>query len=378
MRIGLLTDIYKPSANGVVHHVAMLKRCLEARGESVWLFVPSSGDYADDEPNVIRIPGIPVADTGYHVSLVLNQRTHKLLRQMHVLHVHQPFISGSYGLSIAKRYNIPLVFTNHSRIDLYMRQYLKMLPSAVSEVALQTYFHSFSQGCSALVAPSEGVAEVMRQWRAQGKVVVIPNGIEVERFAGPVQPVSRAELDLPREAVVALYVGRLSPEKSVDRLLRLFRYVVEENPSLYLVLVGGGPERDALEALAHSLGLSPRVRFIGGVDYARIPNYMAAGDFFVSASLSEVHPLTFIEAGAAGLPALGFRSPGVADIIADGETGLIADDNDLSFGLRFVRLAQDADLRARLGCQAQAAARRLSVENNARRLLELYQELCRR
>lgn len=375
MRIALLTDIYKPSTNGVVHHVALLKQCLEAWGEIVWLFVPSSKDYEDDEPNVIRIPGIPLADTGYHISLTLPKRAREILRKMDVLHVHHPFVSGSFGLYVANRYKIPLVFTNHTRYDLYVKQYLKLLPDTVSDTALQTYFHSFSQGCDALIAPSEGMAEVMHTWNTQGRIAVIPNGVQTEHFANPTRRVTRAELGLPEDAVIALYLGRMSGEKSIDRLLHLFRYVADEHPTVYLVLVGDGPDLDDLRRLAHELGISERVRFTGGVPYASVPEYMSAGDFFVSTSLSEVHPLTFIEAAAANLPGLGIRSPGVADIIIDGKTGLLAENNDLSIGLRFLRLAQDAELRHRLGQQAGEHARTLSVENNARRLLELYREL---
>ena len=375
MRIALLTDIYKPSANGIVHHVALLKQCLEAWGETVWLFVPSGKEYHDEEPNVIRIPGIPLADTGYHLSLSLNKRARTLLGQMDVLHVHHPFVSGSFGLYAANRYNIPLVFTNHTRYDLYVKQYLKLLPDAISDTALQTYFSSFSQRCDALVAPSEGMAEVMQSWGTQGKIVVIPNGINTERFAQPERQITRAELGLPDNAVIAMYVGRMSGEKNIPRLLHLFRYVADEYEPVYLVLVGNGPELEELQQLANELGIDKRVRFTRGVPYAEVPNYMASGDFFVSASLSEVHPLTFIEAAAANLPALGIRSPGVADIIRDGETGLLAENNDLSFGLRFLRLAQDAGLRERLGRQAGEQARKLSAENNARRLLELYREV---
>jgi glycosyltransferase involved in cell wall biosynthesis len=353
----------------------MLKQCLEGWGETVWLFVPSGKEYEDDEPNVIRIPGIPLADTGYHISLTLPRRAHELLRKMDILHVHHPFVSGSFGLYIANRYKIPLVFTNHTRYDLYVKQYLKLLPETVSDTALQTYFHSFSQGCDALVAPSEGMAKVMRTWKTEGKIVVIPNGVQTEHFACPARRVTHAELGLPENAVVALYLGRMSGEKNLDRLLQLFRYVADEHASVYLVLVGDGPDLDDLRHLAHELGISERVRFTGGVPYASVPEYMGVGDFFVSASLSEVHPLTFIEAAAANLPALGIRSPGISDIIMDGETGLLAENNDLSFGLRFLHLAQDAELRHRLGKQAGDHARTLTVENNARRLLELYREL---
>jgi 1,2-diacylglycerol 3-alpha-glucosyltransferase len=187
--------------------------------------------------------------------------------------------------------------------------------------------------------------------------------------------ITKTQIGLPAEAVVAVYVGRMSSEKSIDRLLQLFHYVAQEEPSVYLLLVGGGPELMELRGLVANLGLAGRVRFTGGVPYKYIPAYLHASDFFVSASLSEVHPLTFIEAAAAGLPGLGFRSTGIQDIIVDEQTGLIAEDNDLSFGLRFLRLAQDPELRARLGCSAAEYARKLSVENNARRLLELYREL---
>ncbi|MCC6456747.1 MAG: glycosyltransferase [Caldilineaceae bacterium] len=375
MRIALLTDIYKPSTNGIVHHVALLKQCLEAWGETVWLFVPSSDGFEDEEANVIRIPGIPLADSGYHLSLTLPRRARELLRKMNVLHVHHPFVSGSFGLYAANRYQIPMVFTNHTRYDLYVKHYLKLLPDTISDAALQTYFHSFSQGCDALVAPSEGMAEMMQSWGTGSKIVVIPNGVQTERFTSPPRRVTRAELGLPDHAVIALYVGRMSAEKNIDRLLRLFRYVADEHETVYLVLVGDGPDLDDLRRLVHELGISARVRFTGGVSYATMPEYMGAGDFFVSASQSEVHPLTFIEAAAAHLPALGIRSPGVADIIKDGETGLLAENNDLSFGLRFLHLAQDAELRHRLGQQAGDYARTLSVENNARRLLELYRDL---
>ena len=375
MRIALLTDIYKPSTNGVVHHVALLKQCLEAWGETVWLFVPSSKEYDDDEPNVIRIPGIPLADTGYHISLSLPRRARDVLRKMNILHVHHPFVSGSFGLYASNRYKIPLVFTNHTRYDLYVKQYLKLLPETVSDNALQAYFHSFSQGCDALIAPSEGMAEVMQTWNTQGKIVVIPNGVKTDHFASPPRRITHAELGLPENAVVALYVGRMSGEKSLDRLLRLFRHVADEHSTVYLVLVGDGPDLEDLRHLAKELGVMDRVRFTGGVPYASMPEYMGVGDFFVSASQSEVHPLTFIEAGAANLPALGIRSPGVSDIVIDGVTGLLAENNDLSFGLRFLHLANDAELRHRLGRQAGDHARTLSVENNARRLLELYREL---
>ena len=199
MRVALFTDVYRPVANGVVNHVALLKSYLETWGEQVWLFVPSGSDYTINEPNVMRIPGIPIADTGYHLSVALDHRSRELLQQMDIVHVHHPFISGSIGLFASTRYGIPLVFTSHTRYDLYVKQYLPLLPSALSETALQAYFQMFSQRCAALIAPSNSIATVMKGWGVQGRIEVIPNGIELDHFHNPKQTISRAQLGIPEK-----------------------------------------------------------------------------------------------------------------------------------------------------------------------------------
>jgi glycosyltransferase involved in cell wall biosynthesis len=374
MRIALLSDVYKPVVNGVVHHVALLKQYLEGWGEQVWLFVPGHPEEGD-EPNIVRIPGIPLADTGYHLSVTLDQRSRELLQKMDILHVHHPFLSGSFGLFAASRYRLPLVFTNHTRYDLYVKQYLPLLPAALSATALQSYFHRFSQRCAALIAPSRGVAEVMQSWGVDGRVEVIPNGVELERFRRPQGVVKRQTLGLPDEAVIAVYVGRMSGEKNLEQLISFYRHISEEETRSHLLLVGGGPDIESYRSLVQSLDLAERVTITGPVEYDQLPDYLALSDFFVTASVSEVHPLTLIEASAAGLPALGIRSPGVADAVVDGVTGLLAADNMLSFGLRFLHLVQDAAYRRSLGEAAQAASLDYSAERCARRVLHLYREL---
>lgn len=376
MRIVLFSDVYKPVVNGVVNHVALLKSYFEQWGEQVWLFVPGQPDVAEGEANVIRLPGIPIADTGYHLSVTLDQRARNILKQADVIHVHHPFLSGSFGLNAARKYEIPLVFTNHTRYDLYVQQYLPLIPEALSDTALQAFFRVFSQRCSAFIAPSQGIADVMREeWGVQGQVAVIPNGVELEDFHSAVSAKSRQVLGIRDDALVGIYVGRMSGEKDVDRLLRIFAVLADEEPRLHLLLIGGGPELAEYRALAEELGVDDSATFLGPLPYKEIPGYLKLADFFVSASVSEVHPLTFIEAAATGLPAVGIDSPGVADMIVDGKTGFVAEDSDLSFGLRVLRLAKDADLRQRMGQAAQEHSHDYAAHINAREVLNLYQSL---
>ena len=376
MRIALLSDVYKPVVNGVVHHVDLLKQYLEGWGEQVWLFVPGHPEEGD-APNIVRIPGIPLADTGYHLSVTLDQRSRELIQKMDILHAHHPFLSGSFGLFAASRYRLPLVFTNHTRYDLYVKQYLPLLPAALSATALQSYFHRFSQRCAALIAPSRGVADVMHHWGVDGRVEVIPNGVELEQFRTPQRLVTRQTLELPAAAVVAIYVGRMSGEKNLEQLITFYRQISDEERRSHLLLVGGGSDIESYRALVQGLGLAERVTITGPVEYTQLPDYLALSDFFVTASVSEVHPLTLIEAAAAGLPTLGIRSPGVGDVVVDGVTGLLAAENLLSFGLRFLRLVQDDDYRRSLGEAARATSTEYSAERCARRVLHLYRELVR-
>lgn len=372
MKIAILSDVYRPVINGVVNHVSLLKKYLEAWGEQVWLFVPGSKGKGLDEENVISIPGIPIADTGYHLSISLDQRSRRILRQVDVIHVHHPFISGSIGLTYARRHDIPLIFTNHTRYDLYVQQYLPLLPDALSDSALQTYFQLFSQRCSALIAPSPGIERMMRDWGVHSKVMMIPNGIELDRFTVPSGEITRETVGFEPDAVVAIYVGRMSGEKRVERLLRVFSDLFDENEQLRLLLVGGGPDLAEYRNMANQLRITEKVHFTGSVSYESIPDYLLLSDIFCSASVSEVHPLTFIEAAAAGLALVGVDSPGVSDVIEDGVSGFLARESDLSFGLRVLRLAEDKKCCKMMGQEAQRSSQQFSAHATARQVLQLY------
>ncbi|HMN31403.1 MAG TPA: glycosyltransferase, partial [Caldilineaceae bacterium] len=189
--------------------------------------------------------------------------------------------------------------------------------------------------------------------------------------------VTRQTLELPAAAVVAIYVGRMSGEKNLEQLITFYRQISDEERRSHLLLVGGGPDIESYRALVQGLGLAERVTITGPVEYTQLPDSPALSDFFVTASVSEVHPLTLIEAAAAGLPTLGIRSPGVGDVVVDGVTGLLAAENLLSFGLRFLRLVQDDDYRRSLGEAARATSTEYSAERCARRVLHLYRELVR-
>ena len=136
------------------------------------------------------------------------------------------------------------------------------------------------------------------------------------------RPLLRADFGFSADDILFIYVGRLGPEKNLDFLLRAFNGVAQAFDHVRLLILGDGPARADMEALASSLGLSACVRFEGMIPYDKLPAYLAMCDAFVTASVTEVHPLSVIEAMGAGLPVLGIESPGVGDTVEDGRDGL--------------------------------------------------------
>jgi glycosyltransferase involved in cell wall biosynthesis len=227
-----------------------------------------------------------------------------------------------------------------------------------------------------VIAPSTGLRKVLRDLGVKSPIEVIPNGIELEPFREATAVRLRDRLGLSGNEVLAVYVGRLGPEKNLAFLLRAFRGTAAACPWAHLVLLGEGPERDNLEDQARQAGLEGRIHFLGQIRYEDLPSYLRAADFFVTASVSEVHPLTITESMAAGLPAVGIASPGVEDMIVHERNGLLADNDLAAFTAMLTRMAGDPDLRQRLRSGAIETAGRYGIDMTVSHLLKQYENLC--
>lgn len=375
MRIGMMADVYKPHISGITNHIALTKRFLEAAGHDVFIFTFGEEDYYDDEPNVIRSPGLPLVDTGYYLNVRYNLPAQRLLRTMQVVHVHHPFLSGRLALRYCEPRNIPIVFTNHTRYDLYAHAYLPALPEGLSETFLRTYLPSFCASCDMVIAPSHGMRDVLRRFGVTTSVEVVPNGVDLFPMRAPVQAVDRADLGFSEDDVLLVFTGRLGPEKNLPFLLRAFAGTAKAYDHVGLMILGSGPEQENLEDRVQYMGIADRVRFTGMIPYPELPSYLAAADAFVTASVTEVHPLSVIEAMAIGLPVLGIQSPGVGDIVENGVSGLLSEEDVAVFTAKMVRMVTDCEMRKAMAVQARLLSESYAVERTTDILLDHYQRL---
>jgi len=376
MRIGMMTDAYKPHVSGITNVIALSKQFLEEAGHEVFVFTFGGDDYQDDEPNIIRTRGVPLIDTGYVVNLRYNSQAQEILQTMDIVHVHHPFASGRLAIRYSKGRGIPIVFTNHTRYDLYTQAYLPMVPEALGDAFLRAYMPSFCKSCQLVIAPSYGLKNVLISLGVETPITVIPNGVDIKPFRSLEHPIPREELGFAQEDVILTYMGRIGPEKNLPFLMRAFAGITKTYDHVGLLVIGDGAERENLEDRARVMGIENRVHFTGMVPYQDLPAYLAAADAFVTASISEVHPLSVIEALASGLPVVGIQSPGVGDTIQDGVTGYLAQEEDLAeFTAKLSRIITDGENREKMSQQAILAASEYAIENTTMILLEHYQEL---
>jgi 1,2-diacylglycerol 3-alpha-glucosyltransferase len=374
MRIGMMVDTYKPHISGITNYIASNKREMEQAGHEVYVFTFSDEDYEDDETNIIRSKGVPLVDTGYYVNIGYKRQAQKLLHSMDIVHVHHPFLSGTIALRMCRPRGIPIVFTNHTRYDLYAQAYLPFVPDVIGETMLHAYMPAFCRACDQVIAPSAGMRDILLRFGVDTPIRVVPNGVDIKPFLSCEEILDRQQFGIGQEDVVLIYVGRLGPEKNIPFLLRAFAGMSQAYERTRLLLVGDGPERDNLEDRATTMGIQDKVVFTGMVAYDKLPCYLRICDAFVTASVTEVHPLSVIEAMAAGLPVLGIKSPGVGDTVEEGVSGFLSTEDLAAFTAKMVRLVSGHDLRREMGQNAQKASEQYAIEKTVRTMLDLYAE----
>jgi len=223
------------------------------------------------------------------------------------------------------------------------------------------------------VCVSEGVRRfsVLEGGLDPSRLAVIPNGVDPAPF-DRAEAIPRASIGVPEGAVLALYVGRLDPQKGLSVLLEAAAIVAAARPDWHLALAGDGPSREALIARSASLpALEGRVHWLGRRD--DVPALLKAADLLVLPSLWEGMPNAVLEAMAAGLPVVATLVEGTEDLVLPGRTGwLVPPGRPEPLVDALFEAAAGPDRRRRFG---RAARARVEAEFTPERVVEAYERL---
>ena len=173
---------------------------------------------------------------------------------------------------------------------------------------------------------------------------------------------------------VILYAGRLAQEKRVLALLDALRPLLQANEHCKVLLAGAGPAATQLAAAARAWGLDRQVLLAGPFPWELMPQIYTLAQVFATASLSEIHPMTVIEALMCGLPIVARRDASFVDLVRSGYNGFLAD-SDAEIAPRVAALLQDAALRHDFAEHARALSAQFTVEAHVDRLEKLYRQV---
>lgn len=376
MNIAFFTNAYKPIISGVVNSIELLCKGFNYYGHKTYVFAPDFPKYKDTEENIYRFKSINLTNKiKFPIPIPFSNRIFNIFPKLNIdiIHTQHPFLLGEVGANLGKKYNIPIIFTFHTQYE----QYTHYIPfnQDLMKMLTKASVINYIKKCDLIISPTESIKDSILDYHVAKPVEVVPNSIEVEKFQNispDIKKDIKNKFGIKDDEKVLIYVGRMALEKNLAFMLKSYKIILKEKPATKLVIIGEGPELEALKAQAVQLGINKNVIFTGRIEYPEIPNYIAIADMFIVTSTTEVRPLAIIEAFACGLPVVSVDVPWARDIIKDGVEGILAPQDAAIYSEKIIELLYDEDKLKKMSGNAQRTADNYSLYNTTKKFIDIY------
>lgn len=377
MRIGIFSDTYLPDINGVVTSIVQLKDSLESMNHEVFIIANHNSLFEIKLiDNVLYLPGIYIKKINNKMSSPWQLRAIKLIKEMNldIIHVQTEFGVGLFARKCAHKLGIPLIYTYHTTWEDYTHYINPLQIKSIEKVArkmVRIFSKKLCDPAKAVIVPSQKTYNLLTSYGVDLPIHLIPTGLNLERFSQSHNSI-REQYNIPLNATLALFVGRISIEKNLEVLLEAFKQIQDEN--IYLLIVGAGP---SLEHIKHALNLYNlnKIQCVGSVLNDLIVPYYQSADCFVSASLTETQGLTFIEALASSNVLFGADRQVLSDLLVEGKNGYYFDDaKDLANKLvAFSKM--DDDSKRNMQTWAKESVKRYGKQQFGESIMHVYESV---
>lgn len=352
MIIGQFCETYPPALDGVGRVMLAYCQTLSRMGHRCFYIAPrDAANTVTPGAETLLYPGVGIPGEPYRVGVPSAGRAYR--RAAHslsfdVVHAHTPFFAGRAARRIARRQNIPLVATFHSKYydDFYRATHSRRL----SLLALK-YVISFYNTCDEVWAVNEKTADVLRGYGFGGPIVIMPNGTDPQQVSEAAYARALARWPIREGVPTLIFVGQMDLKKNPHLILRACALLRDRGEDFQLIMVGAGQDLSRLKELCRTLALEDRVIFTGFVGEREATlSLCRRADLMVFPSVYDNAPMVVREAAAMGTPALLVRGSCSAEGVTHGENGFLcqADPQSIAEGiLAALPTAAEAGLRAR-------------------------------
>jgi glycosyltransferase involved in cell wall biosynthesis len=424
MRIGLFTDTYRPSINGIVFVVESLKNHLEAQGHEVFIFCPArsirpshQAQLLDEDEHVIRFPSIKGAFyDDYDTSLFFPPYVLSKIKELDldVIHFFTPGQIGMMGVYAAFKTHTPLVAQHCTDLRQYVEHYRDglLLPGLLALISLLPFVVKVDgkdireimkmyrprrgrvqwnidiveravtliySKCDAVIALSRKSKVQLESWQVDDNyrydIILMPNGVDRLPIPTPTkQRAFRKKWHIDAHDEVFGFVGRLGAEKNLDMLIPTLEIVADTRPNARLLFVGDFEHKEALEMAASQSRYPDRITFTGALPRESLGVAYATMDIFTFPSLTDTQGWALHEAALSGLPVV-LIDREVSEVVSDGESGIYAENSPESMATAIIELLSDPKKRASYGKQSQKLARHFTEKRQVAKLAAVYEQV---
>lgn len=280
--------------------------------------------------------------TGKNLFPVLDQAFD--LNKYDLYHADAALPTGQAAMIAGKKYGKPFIVHGHG-LDVFLEESYAGSPN-VGKIVEQSK-HVFQKAAAVCGVSQKVLDRVAEKVNLSGHGHVVYNGVDTEKFF-PVSHESDGTVHL-------ISVGNLIPLKGHDLTLRALKSLLDRGCQADLKIVGGGALDHELRTLAVNLGIRDLVEFTGYIPYDEVRKLMQASDVFVLPSWYEALGCVYLEAMACGLPVIGCYGNGIDEVIEDGVTGCLIDNQNPEQLVKKLELLMDGKTRAEMGIQARKA-----------------------
>jgi len=373
LRIALFSGNYNYVRDGANQALNRLVGYLLRQGASVRVYSPVVEKPAFPATGeLVGVPALPFPGRAeYRAPLLIPP---SIKRDIHrfkpsLFHVASPEILGHRAVTFARKNNLPVVASVHTRFETYPRYYGLAFLEPVLEAALRRFYRR----CDAIVAPSESMAQLLREQRMSYDVGIWTRGVDREVFNSGRRDLDwRRGLGIGDDEPAIGFVGRLVMEKGLDVFSDTIDQLAKRGVKHRVLIVGDGPAREWFERRL------PDAVFAGFQQGTDLGRAVASMDMLYNPSVTETFGNVTLEAMAAGLPVVAAIATGSQSLVTDGVTGrLIRPGAIESFADALQQYCEDSDTRRAAGAAGERVSLRFGWDHVNQMLVDTYLRIVR-
>ena len=353
LRIALFSGNYNMTVDGANKALNRLVEYLQRQGATVRVYSPTTDEPAfEPQGTLVSLPSIAIPTRGeYRLALGLSDAVRRDLQAFapHVLHIASPDFAARAAVRWARGRGIPVLASVHTRFETYPRYYhLGFL-----EGALEEWIRGLYRRCDALVTPSAGMVEVLREQGMNDDISLWERGVDRELFnSGRRDLAWRRGHGIADHDVAIGFLGRLVMEKGLDAFVDTIAELRRRGVPHKVLVIGDGPARACFEEQL------PGAAFVGFQQGADLGRAVAAMDVLFNPSITETFGNVTLEAMACGVPVVAARATGSTSLVADGINGRLVTPGDIAgYADALAAYVTDPALRAAHGRAGEEKSR---------------------